>query len=96
MSTLDSTSTRPEVQAAYDNNASYEEDNSPAKCRAFITACRFLVRLTAQFVSASGSEQVGMDVKLIEGQLRDAKKWLTVNDTSRPAATQMSLENYRS
>jgi hypothetical protein len=44
MSALTSTSTDAQVFAAYDDNASYAEDNSPAKARAFITACRILLR----------------------------------------------------
>ena len=43
MSTLTSASTLAQVQAAYADNASYVEDNSVAKCRAFITACTILL-----------------------------------------------------
>ena len=34
MSTLSSTSTLAQIEAAYADNASYAEDNSPAKARA--------------------------------------------------------------
>ena len=44
MSTLSSASTLTEVEAAYDDNASYAEDASVAKAKAFVTACRFLIR----------------------------------------------------
>ena len=43
MSTLTSASTLAQVKAAYADNASYVEDNSVAKCRAFITACTILL-----------------------------------------------------
>lgn len=43
MATLSSTSTLAEVLAAYDDNASYEEDGSAAKAKAFVTACRLLL-----------------------------------------------------
>ena len=42
MSTLDSTSTLGQVESAYADNASYAEDNSVDKARAFVTACRLL------------------------------------------------------
>lgn len=44
MATLNSSSTDAEVWAAYDDNASYEEDGSRAKALAFLTACRILRR----------------------------------------------------
>jgi hypothetical protein len=37
MSTLNSTGTLEQVEAAYDASAPYGEDNSVDKCRAFIT-----------------------------------------------------------
>ena len=42
MATLNSRSTDAEVLAAYDDNASYEEDGNRGKANAFITACRIL------------------------------------------------------
>jgi hypothetical protein len=44
MGTLTAASTLAQVEASYDNNASYAEDNSPTKAKAFVTACRFLLR----------------------------------------------------
>jgi hypothetical protein len=44
MATLSSNSTDAEVWAAYDDNASYEEDGSRAKALAFVTACGILRR----------------------------------------------------
>ena len=43
MATLNASSTDAEVWAAYDENASYQEDDSTAKALAFITAGRILL-----------------------------------------------------
>ncbi len=44
MPTLTSASTDAQVEAEYDDTASYAEDLSVAKARRFVTACRILVR----------------------------------------------------
>ena len=44
MATLSSNATDAAVWAAYDDNASFEEDASRAKALAFVTACRILRR----------------------------------------------------
>lgn len=78
MSTLSSTSTTAEIKAAYDDNASYEEDGSATKARAFITACRLLLRRLPVQVGRSGrgSEEVRLDPDLLRRQLEDAQVWL--------------------
>ena len=43
MSTLSSSSTRADVEAAYADDASYVEDASVPKARVFVTACRLLI-----------------------------------------------------
>ena len=43
MSALTSASTLTDVQNAYVDNASYAEDASIAKAKAFVTACRILL-----------------------------------------------------
>lgn len=86
MSTLSSTSTRAQVLAAYADNASYEEDASVAKCKAFITACRFL--LSPQHLvkqagkGGGGGEMVETDQVLIRDEMTTARAWLLSNDTS--------------
>ena len=69
MSTLNGSSTLAQVQAAYDDNASYAEDSSVSKCRAFLTACRILLRQTRSSSSwslgrASGSRLSGVGTAL--------------------------------
>ena len=96
MSTLSSTSTLAEIQAAYDDNGSYLEDASVAKARAFVTACQLLIRRTARR-SRHGPAEVEVDVEQLRSDLREARAWLATNDTARhgPRATLVSLEHYR-
>lgn len=82
MSTLSSSSTLAQVKAAYDDNASYAEDASVTKAKAFLTACRILLRrLPARSKSGDGSE-VELDVALIRKELEEATSWLSQNDLS--------------
>lgn len=99
MSTLTSSSSLSDIQASYDNNASYFEDNSVAKARAFCTACRFLLRRMARRASTGGGtgESVEMDPSLIQGELQSAQDWLVANDSSRsgPRFIHNSFEGFR-
>jgi hypothetical protein len=85
MSSLSSTSTRDEIHAAYLDNASYEEDASVAKAKAFITACRFLLspRITPQASTGPGNGgQVEFNLEIIRGEMQAAQQWLCSNDTT--------------
>jgi len=55
MSDLSSASTRDEVDDAYDDNASWFEDASVAKARAFHTAVTILLRRSTTFASKGGA-----------------------------------------
>ncbi|HOE64657.1 MAG TPA: hypothetical protein PKW18_13890 [Candidatus Sumerlaeota bacterium] len=78
MSSLSSTSTLADVKAAYANNASYEEDKSPAKARVFITACRMLLQYPISVTSTTqaGTEQMTYDIRVIQAQMDAARIWL--------------------
>lgn len=84
MSSLSGSSTLAQVRAAYDDNASYEEDNSVSKCKAFITACRILLhRRPTQGQFEDGLVQ--FDQRLIQRELEDARAWLRSSEThSKP------------
>lgn len=95
MSTINSTSTLQEVQAAYDDNASYAEDGDVPKCRAFLTACRTLLRrMPAQ--TGTREAQLQLNPRLIQ---QEAQAWLEAHDTtstpSGPPVTRVSFENSR-
>lgn len=75
MATLDSTSTLAEIEAAYLDNVSYEEDNSTSKATAFITACKMLLLKRPSSMSAGGSVTFGSQAD-IRAELDNAIQWL--------------------
>jgi hypothetical protein len=99
MSTLSSASTLAEIQAAYADNASYAEDASPAKARAFVTACRLLlVKLPKRASHGAGrAEEIELDLALIRGELADARKWLAcyASAAAGGAAVSFDLSGFR-
>jgi hypothetical protein len=80
MSTLNANSTRAQVLAAYADNASYEEDGSVAKCRAFVTAVRLLLspkHLVSRAAHGGRSgEEVEIDLAILQQELQHAREWL--------------------
>ena len=85
MSSLNSSSTNAQVWAAYDDNASFEEDSSPAKAAAFITACIVLLRRRPNQVSTD-SQSVAFDAVQISNELKRARKWLAANRSGSGSA----------
>ena len=79
MSSLSSTSSDAEVWAAYDDNASYQEDSSQSKASAFITACRILARRLP--ISAARDGQSVTRESLRE-EVAEAQAWLAANPGS--------------
>ena len=73
VSTISSASTDAEVQAAYDDNASYVEDNSVDKAKAFITACRLLIRRIPTSIAVSGRSATRDSLK---SEIDEAYTWL--------------------
>ena len=72
MSTINSTSTLAQIEAAYDDNASYPENNSAAECRLFVTACRILLRrMPAQ--TGTREAQPLLNPGLIQQQMKAAQ-----------------------
>jgi len=94
VSTLASSSTDAEVLAAYDDNASYEEDESTAKAAAFITACRFLLRRMAR-KSGDGTVEAELSPDLVRDELKAAQSWLAANGQTGGGALYADLSIYR-
>ena len=100
MSTLSSSSTLAQIEAAYADNASYAEDNSVAKARAFVTACRLLV---LKYPKSTGTPQAQLRtaIDLIQGEKAAAEKWIEAHDTGGrstaggPCVRRVSFENCR-
>lgn len=99
MSSLSSTSTLAEIEASYDDNASYAEDNSASKAKAFVTACRMLLRRLPRS-SGRGTSNVVLSPDLIQKEMADALEWLATHDTSDtaidgPRVTRVDLRDTR-
>ncbi len=97
MAILSSTSTLAQVMAAYDDNASYEEDGSVSKARAFITACKILLRRLPQSTGAGGGAYVSLNATAIRDEMHGAQNWLASQaDTAGGAAVKaFSIERFR-
>jgi hypothetical protein len=81
MSTLSASSSYSEIRAAFDDNASYEEDGSVAKAKAFITACRMLLRRTPKRAAVGGGgHELELDPAIIKEMMADAQEWIAAND----------------
>jgi len=96
MSTLSGTSTLAEVQAAYDDNASYAEDGSTAKASAFLTACRILLRRIPT-EAGKGSNRVRTDENLrrIQAELHDAQAWLATHPDATDGVMHPDFSSFR-
>lgn len=77
---LDSSSTLDQIKDAYADNASYAEDGSATKAKAFITACRLLL-LKLPNVASKGGESLEFDRSLLRDQIEDASRFVAANDT---------------
>lgn len=97
MSTLNGSSTLAEVMASYDSNASYVEDNSLTKARAFITACSILLRRTPSNMEKA-SNTLSFNVQVVKQERDDALAWLVARDPTAqvgPAVTYADFRNFR-
>jgi alpha-D-ribose 1-methylphosphonate 5-triphosphate synthase subunit PhnL len=100
MSTLSSSSSLAQVEAAHADNASYAEDNSVAKARAFITACRILL---LKYPKRTGTPQAELEtsIDLVQKEKKAAEDWVAAHDTgpasttAGPRVTRVSFENTR-
>jgi hypothetical protein len=72
---LSSASTDAQVWAAYDDAASFQEDLDVAKARAFVTACRILLRRRPTSTSTDGLT-VAFDDQSVRDELRRAEQFV--------------------
>lgn len=93
MSTLSSSSTPIEIDAAYADNASYREDGNAAKAGAFVTACIFILRLP-ETVEVNG-HVLSWSHALVRQEKQDAERWLAMNDTNVRRVTHVDFRSYR-
>ena len=99
MSTLSSSSTDSEVWAAFDDNASYEEDGSRTKALAFLTACRILLRRRPKRMRQEGFGESEFDEVAIRQEMRAAQSWLArhpaSSDTGAGSVRYGNLQGFR-
>lgn len=95
MASISSTSTLAEVQASYDDNASYAEDGSVAKARAFETACRVLIGRRPLSAGKDG-ENISLPIPQIQEELRRVRTWLAAAGGGVSRVKHADLRGYRS
>lgn len=98
MAAVDSDSTRDQVIAAIANNASYVEDNSVAKCKAFITAVRLFLHCWAFEEARTDLASMRFNTAQLRADLQEATGWLERNGGSQAASggvRQFSVANFR-
>ena len=95
MATIDSSSTLAEVLAAYDDNASYAEDDSETKAAAFVTACRVLLRRVPKRMAhgGQGAEEIEIDPSAILAERAEAERWLRLKRQAAVASRHFTFQN---
>lgn len=94
MSTLSSSSTFAEMQAAYIDNASYAEDGSLAKARAFITACRCLLLKLPKRSKHGLNQETEFEPSLLRQELLQAQQYVNAS-VSGGGVRHLSVEGFR-
>jgi hypothetical protein len=91
---LTAASTNAEVWAAYDDNASYEEEGSRIKALAFITACRIILRRRP---ASTGRGEQTVSFESIRQEMESARQWLAAHpdESGRPETRFASFEHFR-
>ena len=96
MATLSSNSTDAQVLAAYDDNASYEEDGSRAKADSFITACRILRN---RLPLSAGRGPQTFTRESLQAEIEAAQRWKDAHPATTGSGSgrvrYLSMENFR-
>jgi hypothetical protein len=91
---LSSTSTDAEIWAAYDDNGSYEENNSRAQALAFKSACILLDRRRPTLISR-GNRTVEMSS--LDKRIEDVSAFIATHPASGSSGSRVryfSMENF--
>ena len=94
MSTLSSSSTWSDVLNEYKDNASYIEDASVAKAKAFVTACSFVLLLRPS-QSQQQSSLIAHDNRVIQKQMEAAQQYVVDNETTAGAVRHSDFREFR-
>lgn len=99
---LGSASTLEQIEAQYDDNASYDLNGSIASCKLFIEAARLLLRRQADEIQGGGGSRVRQDRTVLERALDAAQRWWMASDPSAGrtggasnAVSEISFEEFR-
>lgn len=94
---IDSTSSLEDVEAAYDDNASYAETQDVAKAKLFVTAVRVLLRRLFSS-QGQGEATLGFRIDLLREELTSTQTWLEKRDPDsapQPRVTFADFQNFR-
>lgn len=73
----DSNYSLAEVQAEFDDAASYLEDRSPTKARKLVTAGTILIRrMPSSSEHGLSNERLAFNLEMLKQSIDDARKWL--------------------
>lgn len=97
---LTSANTTAEVLAAYADNASYEENDSLAQGKAFVSACRTLLSPQHSFKrSATGGgkgSEIELSQDLLMQQLDQARRWVAAKqEAASGGVTHVDMSAFR-
>ena len=95
MSSLSSSSTLAQIKAAYADNASYEEDGSVSKARAFVTACRLLILRLPALAEQVGHSKIENDVAQFRKELEAAQGYIATTSENQGQVIHADLGGYR-
>src|SRR5436190_9682618 len=97
---LTSANTTAEVLAAYANNASYEENDSLAEGKAFVSACRMLLSPQHSFKRSATGGSKGSEIELSQDllmqQMDEARRWISAKVAATSGAvTHVDMSGFR-
>jgi len=94
---LNSKSSDEQVWDAYDDSASYEELGSVPAAKTFITASLILLRRRPKRFRTEGIGETEFDPELISRELDNARKWVSVRDTTdeRHSVRHLDISGFR-
>jgi len=94
MSSLSSASTFDQVVASYKDNASYEEDGSVSKARAFVTACRLLIVMLPKRTRGPEDGELETDPTRLTKEMEEARQWIANNSSSSASSGAVRLPDF--
>lgn len=93
MSALNSNSSIREVLASYADNASYEEDGSVAKAKAFVTAIRIMLSWPKrERKGGGGGAEYEIDPVVLRDEMKMAQDYIAAYRTDDPSPAVLDVD----